>query len=131
LIADVYRPDAPGKFPAILERTPYGREGGAVDGAFYAKRGYVVVSQDCRGRGDSTGEWDPMVHERKDGYDAVQGTAKLPWCDGNVGMIGGSYGGLVQWTAAVEQPPALKCIVPQVSPPDAFLNLPYENGCFF
>jgi putative CocE/NonD family hydrolase len=131
LVQDIVRPDAPGKFPVILTRTPYGRQGSATEGPFYASRGYVFVAQDCRGRNDSTGEWDPFVHERKDGYDAVQWAGAQPWSDGNVGMIGGSYGGLVQWAAAVERPSALKCIVPQVSPPDAFLNLPYDNGVFF
>lgn len=131
LVQDVIRPDSPGKYPVILERTPYGRTGAGVEGPFYATRGYAFVVQDCRGRDDSGGEWDPFVHERKDGYDTVEWVAKQPWCDGNVGMIGGSYGGIVQWEAAVERPSALKCIVPQVSPPDAFLNLPYDNGIFF
>lgn len=131
LVQDIVRPDAPGKFPVILVRTPYGRGASAVEGGFYASRGYVFVVQDCRGRGDSTGKWDPFIFERKDGYDAVQWAAKQDWSDGNVGMIGGSYGGFVQWAAAVENPPALKCIVPQVSPSDAMLNLPYDNGAFF
>ncbi len=131
LVADVIRPDAPGRYPVILERTPYGRTSSTVGGPFYASRGYVFVSQDCRGRNDSGGEWDPFMHERKDGYDAVQWVAGQPWSDGNVGMIGGSYGGFVQWAAAVENPPALKCILPQVSPPDAFLNLPFDHGVFF
>jgi len=131
LVQDIIRPDAPGKFPAILERTPYGRGSSAVEGPFYATRGYAFVVQDCRGRDDSEGEWDPFVHERKDGYDTVQWVANQPWCDANVGMIGGSYLGFVQWAAAAERPTALKCIVPQVSPPDAFLNLPYDNGVFF
>ncbi|MCE9558377.1 MAG: CocE/NonD family hydrolase, partial [Armatimonadetes bacterium] len=67
----------------------------------------------------------------KDGYDTVQWIAAQPWCDGNVGMIGGSYGGYVQWAAAVERPSALKCIVPQVSPPDPMYNIPYSYGAFF
>ncbi len=131
LVSDVVRPDAPGKFPAILSRTPYGRSAASAEGAFYASRGYVFVAQDCRGRSGSGGKWDPFVNERKDGFDSVQWTSTQPWCDGNVGMIGASYGGFVQWAAAAERPSALKCIIPQVSPPDAFRNLPYENGCFF
>jgi putative CocE/NonD family hydrolase len=131
LIADVVVPDAPGKYPAILSRTPYGREGMTMVGEWWAKRGYVVVSQDCRGRGASSGDWLPFENERKDGYDTVQWVASQPWCDGNVGMIGGSYGGLVQWAAAVEQPPALKAIIPQVSPPTAFFNIPWDFGVFF
>ncbi len=131
LVADVVRPDAPGKYPVILGRTPYGRGSSMGEGGFYASRGYAFVVQDCRGRGDRTGKWDPFMHERKDGADAVKWVANQPWSDGYVGMIGGSYGGFVQWAAAVESPSALKCIVPQVSPPDAMLNLPYDNGIFF
>jgi len=131
LVAEVVRPDAEGKFPTILSRTPYGRDGMAMVGEWWARRGYVVVSQDCRGRGDSEGDWVPFELERKDGYDTVQWIAAQPWSDGKVGMIGGSYGGMVQWAAAVEQPPALKCIIPQVSPPTAFFNIPYDHGIFF
>lgn len=128
LVHDAVMPDAPGKYPVILVRTPYGRKDQAPLGGFYATRGYVYIVQDVRGREDSDGEFDPMVNERKDGYDTIQWIAKQPWCDGNVGMIGGSYLGYVQWAAAVEHPAALKCIVPQVSPPDAFTNIPYEYG---
>lgn len=130
LIADAVVPDAPGKFPVILERTPYGRQVAILEGSDYASRGYAFVVQDCRGTGDSQGEWDPFIHEENDGYDAVQSAAAQPWSNGKVGMIGGSYGGSVQWAAAVKRPPALLCIVPQVSPPDAFENLPYEFGTF-
>ena len=131
LAATAIRPDAPGQFPTVLERTPYDRASAAVEGEFYAKRGYVFVSQDVRGRGESTGEWDPFVHEGEDGFDTISWIAKQPWSNGRVGMIGGSYGGYVQWAAAVLKPPALKCIVPQVSPPDAMHNLPYDFGVPF
>lgn len=131
LVADVFRPEAPGRYPVILSRTPYGRATAGVDGPFYAARGYVFVAQDVRGMGESEGEWDPFVNERKDGYDAVEWVSKQPWSTGNVGMIGGSYGGLVQWAAASEKPPALKCLVPQVSPPDAMRNIPYDHGVFY
>lgn len=128
LVHDMVRPDAEGKYPVILERTPYGKAGPMMSGEFYAKRGYIFIAQDCRGREASSGVWDPFVHERQDGADTIEWIAKQPWCDGNVGMIGGSYLGYVQWAAAVEHPSSLKCIVPQVSPPDAFTNLPYDNG---
>lgn len=127
--ATVVRPDKPGKYPVILERTPYNRLMSADEGQIYAKRGYVFVVQDVRGTGESKGIFDPMVTERKDGYDTIDWISKQSWCDGNVGMIGASYVGYVQWAAAVERHPALKCIVPQVSPPSsAMWNLPYENG---
>ncbi|HRJ26542.1 MAG TPA: CocE/NonD family hydrolase [Fimbriimonadaceae bacterium] len=132
LIADLVRPKAEGRYPVILSRTPYGRATNLINqrGAWWAKRGYVFVSQDVRGRGESQGDWDPMMHERKDGRDTIDWIAQQAWCDGQVGMIGASYGGLVQWQAAVEQPTALKAIIPQVPPPDAMLNLPYDQGTF-
>lgn len=131
LVADIVRPEAEGKYPVILARTPYGRAGSSLDGRFYASRGYVYIAQDCRGRGDSGGDWDPFVHERADGYDSVVWASKLPYSTGKVGMIGASYGGLVQWAAAVEQPPGLTCLVSQVTPPDAFRNIPFDMGTFF
>jgi len=132
LVQTIFLPEGSGKYPTIFERTPYGRSQEAVLADFYTKRGYAYVVQDCRGRGDSTGSFDPFVTEANDGYDSINWIAKQPWCDGNVGMIGASYGGFVQWAAASEVPAALKCIVPQVSPPlDAMTNLPYDHGMFF
>src|SRR5262249_10678199 len=129
LVADIVRPADDGKYPVILERTPYGREIlSQLGGEWWAKRGYVHIVQDVRGRNQSDGEWRPFVHERKDGYDTIDWIVKQPWSDGKIGMIGGSYVGWVQWAAAVEQHPALKCIVPQVSPPDPFFNFPIDHG---
>ncbi len=129
LVADIVRPADDAKHPVILERTPYGREVmSQLEGEWWAKRGYVHIVQDVRGRNDSAGEWRPFVHERKDGYDTIDWIAKQSWSDGNVGMIGGSYLGSVQWSAAVETHPALKCIVPQVSPTDPFFNFPIDHG---
>jgi putative CocE/NonD family hydrolase len=129
LVADLVRPADDAKHPVILERTPYGRETlSQLEGEWWAKRGYVHIVQDVRGRNDSDGEWKPFVHERQDGYDTIDWIAKQSWSDGNVGMIGGSYVGFVQWSAAVEAHPALKCIVPQVSPPDPFFNFPIDHG---
>ena len=129
LVADIVRPAGEGKFPVILARTPYGRElQSQLDGEWWARRGYVHIVQDVRGRNQSDGEWVPLVHERRDGYDTIDWIARQPWSDGQVGMIGGSYLGWVQWAAAVEVHPALKCIVPQVSPPDPFFNFPIDHG---
>ena len=129
LVADVVRPADGERHPAILQRTPYGRQALAlVDGRRWASRGYVLIVQDVRGRNDSEGEWKPWSHERKDGYDTIDWIARQPWSNGKVGMIGGSYGGMVQWAAAVEAHPALKCIVPQVAPPDPFFDIPIDHG---
>ena len=75
--ADVYRPDAPGKFPVILQRTPYGRIN-ATEAAYYARRGYVFVAQDVRGKFDSEGEWQPFIHEARDGTTLWTGARRSP-----------------------------------------------------
>jgi len=131
LAADIAMPSEAGKWPVILVRTPYGRAMSMIDADWYAKRGYVFMAQDVRGRGDSKGDWRPLFNERKDGKDTLDWIAKQPWCNGNIGMIGGSYLGYVQWCAAVEKHPALKCIIPQVSPPDPFFNFPWDHGVPF
>jgi uncharacterized protein len=128
---DIYRPDAPGKHPGILIRTPYKKDMSELTGKYYARRGYVVAIQDCRGCFASEGTWEPFINEPKDGFDSVEWLAAQPWCDGKVGMIGGSYVGWVQWWAASQQPPHLVTIIPNVSPPDPFYNFPYDYGTFF
>lgn len=130
LAATVARPDSEGKFPAILVRTPYNRKMSALEGDWWAKRGFVYITQDVRGRDDSDGEWEPFLNEREDGYDTLNWIVAQPWCDGNIGMIGGSYLGFVQWQVAVTGHPALKAIIPQVSPPDLFFNIPWDHGVF-
>ncbi|HEY6305160.1 MAG TPA: CocE/NonD family hydrolase [Candidatus Angelobacter sp.] len=131
LSADVYRPQGVEKAPIILVRTPYKKEMAELQARFYARRGYVYAVEDCRGRFGSGGVWEPFVNEAKDGYDSIEWLAKQPYANGKVGMIGGSYVGWVQWWAAGEHPPHLVTIIPNVSPPDPFYNIPYEYGAFF
>jgi putative CocE/NonD family hydrolase len=126
---DIFRPQADGRFPAILQQTPYNKSGQAARARNFAARGYVVVNVDSRGRFESGGQWDPFSPEHKtDGYDLVQWIAEQPWCNGNVGTYGLSYMGWTQWWTASQSPPALKAIVPEVAPPDHFVNCPYQNG---
>ena len=121
LMADVHRPDAGGRFPALIAASPYPRqiqdlgapmgfiEAGATD--FWVPRGYVHVIANLRGTGDSEGEYGFFdAQERLDMYDLVEWAAAQPWCDGNVGMIGISYFAMTQLEAAVERPPHLKAI---------------------
>jgi hypothetical protein len=131
LATDIYRPADEGKFPVVLSRTPYKKEMAELQGRYYARRGYVFSVQDCRGRFSSSGTWEPFVNEPEDGHDAIEWLASQHWSNGKVGMIGGSYVGWVQWWAAREHPPHLVTIIPNVSPPDPFYNIPYEYGVFF
>lgn len=123
-------PKGAGKAPTILIRTPYGREGTMFAYSHFAQRGYNVVVQDTRGKGDSQGKFDPFMGEIEDGYDTLEWITKQQWSDGSVGMIGGSYLGYVQWAAAMSKHPALKCIIPQVSPPEPTRNVPWDHGVF-
>ena len=124
LLADVYRPDASGTFPCILNRTPYLRENALTFGRYFAQHGYAFVAVDVRGRGDSPGTFVPYRHEGQDGYDAVEWCAAQPWSTGKVGTIGGSYNGKTQWLTAVEQPPHLTTMIAMVSPSDPFVEFP-------
>lgn len=132
LFADIYRPDAPGKFPVILMRTPYDKSAGwAVQPAFtIVPRGYVLIIQDVRGRYTSEGEWYPFRHEQNDGYDAVEWAAALPYSDGKVGMIGASYVGATQMLAAIANPPHLAGIAPNMTASNYHDGWTYQSGAF-
>lgn len=118
------------KIPAILVRTPYGRLTGVHQWLRFVKRGYAFVVQDVRGREDSDGEWVPYKHDRNDGDDTINWIAKQSWCDGNVGMIGGSYLGYVQWAAAASGNPHLKAIVSMVAAGPPFIDIKRKGGIY-
>lgn len=121
----------PGRFPAILIRTPYGRMDSLKDAFKFVSRGYVVVSQDVRGTGDSAGFFHPLHEDITDGDDTLNWIAAQPWSDGRVGMFGGSYLGRAQWQAAASGNQHLKAMVSIVPTTSAFGDLPYINGMFF
>lgn len=126
LSADVYRPKAAGRYPVILQRTPYTKSTQrAVEiGRYFAERGYVYVWMDVRGRGDSDGTFVPYRNDGIDGYDAIEWCASQPWSTGKVGTMGGSYNARIQWLTAIEQPPHLAAMVPLVTPSDPFVECP-------
>lgn len=133
LRADVWRPAGDGPFPALLMRTPYDRTqaiglSGAPDPFRATAAGYAVVVQDVRGRYASDGDFVPFEHEADDGFDSVEWVAAQPWCDGNVGMFGGSYVGYTQWAAASRRPPHLRAIAPVVATSDLHDFWIYEGG---
>jgi putative CocE/NonD family hydrolase len=110
LAADVYRP-ATGRFPALLERTPYDKRRPTLveSGGYLARRGYAVVIQDVRGRFGSEGEFRFLSpREGPDGEDTLAWIARQPWCDGRVGTMGLSYSTATQQALAVLRPPWLR-----------------------
>ena len=136
LATDVYRP-VDGCWPALVIRLPYGRQGKGIsmnsfDVMRAVRAGYVVVAQDTRGRFDSGGEFEPFQNEADDGVDTINWVAMQPWCSGRVGMIGGSYMGVTQWTAAAAEgvPTALQALAPVVTPADYYDGWAYSGGAF-
>jgi uncharacterized protein len=134
LDADVYMPDAPGPFPVLLMRQPYGRAIASTvvyaHPAWYAAHGYIVAIQDARGCGTSGGEFRLFEHEPEDGADAVAWVAALPGSSGNVGMYGFSYQGNTQLLALSAGAPALKALCPAMVAWDMHADWAYEGGAF-
>jgi uncharacterized protein len=133
LYADVYRPVGDGKYPVLVSRTPYSTErfpNAYAAPVFFARRGYVFVFQDVRGRHESDGKWDPFRNEQEDGYDTIEWAAKQPWSNGKVGMEGASYLGHVQWQAALKAPPHLVAIFPNLASTSIYHDSITFNGGF-
>ena len=120
LAANLYFPGrrgapAAGRFPAIVRRTPYGKDFTLQRGMFWRRltpAGYVVVVQDVRGRFGSEGRWNPLRDDGADGADLVAWIAAQPWSNGKVGTVGTSYDGAVQHALAIEGAPALAAMIP-------------------
>ncbi|MET0338153.1 MAG: CocE/NonD family hydrolase [Caulobacter sp.] len=121
LSTDIYRPArggavVPGRLPVILERTPYGksqdgeRHASASLARALASQGYVVVYQDCRGRGRSQGEYVKYLSDGADGYDCCAWLMAQPWCDGHIAMQGLSYGAHTTAAAASAAAPGLSAL---------------------
>ena len=139
LATDVYRPAADGewlagRFPTILCRTPYDKTDRRYSeiADFFTPRGYAVVLQDLRDRyrSEGTGDYAHTItpHEGRDGYDTVEWIASRSWSDGRVGTVGSSYGAITQVRLALERPPHLTAIWPDVVPTNNYLNQSREGG---
>ena len=132
LRADVYRPADPGSYPVLVMRTPYDKH--ALFHTLYfdvlaaARRGFIVVQQDTRGRFESDGEWLPWAYEQEDGYDTIEWAGRLPGSNGKVGMFGGSYTGQTQWATAIAKAPSLVAIAPQITWSDPEDGLMFRGG---
>ena len=134
LYADVYRPDGPGPFPTVLQRTPYDKSGPLatqmLDPLKVAQNGFALVIQDTRGRFTSEGEFYCFVDDIEDGYDTVEWAASQPWSNGRIGMVGASYVGATQWLAATTRPPHLVTLVPNVTASNYHDGWTYQGGAF-
>ena len=122
LATDVYRPEGPGPFPVLLERTPYDKsaasrsERTAADArprsradlaAYFAGHGYAVAYQDCRGRYHSGGRFTKYLSEAEDGFDTLLWLQRQPWCNGRIGTFGLSYAAHTQAALGCLDPPRL------------------------
>lgn len=134
LAADVYRPATGGPYPVLLIRIPYDKtqaENATYSHpARYASKGYIVVSQDTRGRYRSEGEWYPFRHETEDGYETIEWAARLPNSTGRVGMYGFSYGGATQLLPARKKPPSLAAICPAMTSSQYYEGWTFNQGAF-
>ena len=130
--------DAPDEtFPVILEMIPYGkdswrRNSDTSRGGWLAARGFALCRLDVRGTGSSPGvALDEYTEaETLDGYDAVEWLAAQPWCNGNVGMWGISYGGFTAIQVAKLRPPHLRAILPMYATDDRYRDdVHVRGGC--
>jgi len=146
LDCDIFRPDAEGKFPAILGIHPYDKSqqiapsmpqgfrriNGSIeagDSNFFVRRGYAHVIANVRGTGKSEGEFlNYGPQEAKDTYEVIEWIARQPWCDGNVGMFGVSYFAIAQLQVAVLNPPHLKAIFAPFGYTDFYRDKCYHGG---
>ena len=115
---DIYRParngvPVDGKFPILLERTPYNKARGKTTADYFVPRGYVVVAQDVRGRYKSEGHWVPIRDDPNDGFDTAAWLGAQSWSNGTIGTMGTSYGGATQHALAIANAPFVTAMVPR------------------
>ena len=110
LATDIYRParngtPVEGRYPVVLERTPYNKEALLPGANWLVPYGYTVVLQDVRGRYKSEGHWRPVRDDPNDGFDTTKWIGAQPWSDGNIGTMGSSYDGATQHALAIANAP--------------------------
>jgi putative CocE/NonD family hydrolase len=134
LAVDYFDPSKTDRFPVIIELTPYGRGPKGInfrpEAPYWLEYGYIFVIADCRGTGDSEGEFEFFSREGQDGYDLIEWIATQPWSNGRIAMRGSSYTGTNQWYIAREQPPHLSCITPSATLGRPMQDVPYFDGAF-
>lgn len=130
LATSVFLPEGEGPWPAILTRTPYNKAGFARGQGRYTKAGYAYVTQDCRGKSGSEGEYFPFQMAREDGYDTVEWVASQGFCNGKVGMTGASAMGITSNQAAAADPPHLVAAYVVVAPQSRYYESTFVGGVF-
>lgn len=140
LSVDIYRPARdgealPGPFPAIVTRSPYdtrsgkGPSGQAKNGEYFARRGYLYVVQDARGRFESEGDFVLLdSKEGEDGHDVIEWLAALPYCNGMIGTQGSSLRAWNQSATAIQRPPHLKAMWVNQAGSNAFMHALRHHG---
>jgi putative CocE/NonD family hydrolase len=135
LSVDVYRPNRPGRFPAILEHIPYRKDDlRAIEdrsqSTFLVNAGFACVRLDVRGTGSSQGvaQDEYTEAEQHDGCDVVAWMAQQPWCTGAVASWGVSYGGFSCIQLAALRPPALRAIAPVYATDDRYTDDMHFHG---
>jgi putative CocE/NonD family hydrolase len=132
LAVDVFLPRGTGRWSTVLIRTPYSRKAPGVRSyRFFAQRGYAVLIQDVRGRYASEGVFGSTQQQGPDANDTINWIAEQPWSNGRVVMAGGSYVGIVQWWAAIQDNPHLFAISPVFSGDDEYVDRFYSTGGAF
>jgi uncharacterized protein len=138
LAADLYTPTSPGPHPTLVSLYPYRKDdikgvNSAYAIQYFVQRGYAHLLVDLTGLGSSSGASSDAMsyqHQAADGAAVVEWAAAQPWCDGNVGMWGISYGGITCFQTASLQPPHLRAIVPIYACFDVYSDWFYPGGCF-
>ena len=134
LRGDIYRPEAAGEYPVLLQRTPYNKElwpitAMTLDPIRAAEAGFAVLIQDVRSRWASEGDvFFPYKHEEQDGYDSIDWASQQSFSSGKVGCYGLSYMGGTSWLAAASGHTALGAISPTTAPNDFWRNHFWRGG---
>ncbi|OCT15153.1 acyl esterase [Paenibacillus pectinilyticus] len=154
IYVNVFRPDKPGKFPAVMSLDPYNKDGlppyeifrtvwptlGSIvtsqftpfespDPGFWVPNDYVMVKIATRGSSNSEGELYPWTKdETQDYYEIIEWAGVQDWCDGNVGLNGVSYLAMTQWRVAALNPPHLKAIIPWEGTSDLYREWYFHGG---
>jgi putative CocE/NonD family hydrolase len=135
LFADVYRPAAGGPHHTLLISHPYDKTAaesnfGFAHAAWYARQGFITVTQDTRGRFRSEGTFYPFRHEGSDVATTIEWASRLPRSTGKVATYGFSYPGLNQLLAAQHRPGGLAAISPAFTGGRPYTDWFYTQGAF-